>query len=259
MPDSSAAPETRTNTVLNGRLTLHQPAAGYRAAIDPVLLAAAAPAQADMQVLDAGCGVGTAGLCLMERVAGLRLTGIDIQDSLVALARRNATDNDHTDACRFYSGDISTPPDTISAQAGQYDLVISNPPYLDANSYSPSPNAIRSTANATAAATPLSAWIGFAAQMLKPRGRFVMIHRADHLPRILSALTSTSFGDIRIFPLWPRAGRPAKRVLIGAATSSKAPAVVLPGMVLHEGETDQAYTQAARSVLYDAAGIDLWP
>ncbi len=52
---------------LSGRLTLRQPAQGYRAAIDPVILAAAIPARADETALDLGAGVGTAGLCLLTR------------------------------------------------------------------------------------------------------------------------------------------------------------------------------------------------
>ena len=49
---------------LGGRLRIWQPRAGYRAGIDPVMLAAAVPARPRQSVLELGCGAGTASLCL---------------------------------------------------------------------------------------------------------------------------------------------------------------------------------------------------
>lgn len=60
---------------LCGRLHLWQPKKGYRAATDPVLLAAACPARPGERVLDLGCGAGAAALCLATRVPGLELAG----------------------------------------------------------------------------------------------------------------------------------------------------------------------------------------
>lgn len=249
--------ETRSNTLLNSRLSLHQPVRGYRAAIDPVFLAAAAPAQPGMAVMDAGCGVGTAALCLASRVEGLNITGIDIQDQLADLARRNAAENGLENACRFLGGDITAPSRDIVETYNSHDIVISNPPFMDSASHSPSPDVMRNTAHTTGEAT-LADWVGFAAKMLKPRGRLVMVHRADHIDRILAAF-SGRFGGVCIFPLWPRSGRPAKRVIIGAIKGAKAPAQMLPGMIIHEGDAARDYTKQARAILYDMAGIDLWP
>ncbi|MEO0916318.1 MAG: methyltransferase, partial [Pseudomonadota bacterium] len=59
---------TTDNAFLGGRLQVLQPAVGYRAGADPVLLAAAVDAGPGHSVLDVGCGVGTALLCLGTRV-----------------------------------------------------------------------------------------------------------------------------------------------------------------------------------------------
>ncbi|MEZ5830853.1 MAG: hypothetical protein R3D05_06700, partial [Dongiaceae bacterium] len=77
---------TTTDTVLGGRVTLHQPASGYRVAIDPILLAAACPAEPGEIIVDLGCGVGTAALCLARRVRDVRCVGVDLQQELITLA-----------------------------------------------------------------------------------------------------------------------------------------------------------------------------
>jgi SAM-dependent methyltransferase len=84
---------TTADGFLGGRLLIHQPVAGYRAGTDAVLLAAAVPARAGDRVLELGCGVGTAALCLMARVPGLSVTGVERQPDYADLARRNASEN----------------------------------------------------------------------------------------------------------------------------------------------------------------------
>ncbi|MBL4768768.1 MAG: methyltransferase, partial [Rhodobacteraceae bacterium] len=49
-------------------MILFQPRKGYRAGIDPMLLAASVPAHAGQSVLELGCGAGAAILCLATRV-----------------------------------------------------------------------------------------------------------------------------------------------------------------------------------------------
>jgi hypothetical protein len=67
-----AEEELTTDAFLGGRLTVRQPRAGYRAGVDPVLLAAAVPARAGEAVLDLGAGPGWRSLCLGRRVRGGR-------------------------------------------------------------------------------------------------------------------------------------------------------------------------------------------
>ena len=53
-----------TDDFLGGKLRVKQPKKGYRAGIDPVLLAASVNAHIGDNILDLGCGVGVASLCL---------------------------------------------------------------------------------------------------------------------------------------------------------------------------------------------------
>ena len=85
--------DTSQDGFLGGRLQLAQPNIGYRAGIDPVLLAAACPAKDGEHVLELGCGVGVASLCLAARVPGVRLHGVEILTDYAQLARGNAAQN----------------------------------------------------------------------------------------------------------------------------------------------------------------------
>lgn len=84
--------ELTKDAFLGGKLHLWQPKSGYRAGVDAVLLAASVPAQSGDRVLDLGCGVGAAALCLDARIGGLKLTGVELQENYAELARRNGGD-----------------------------------------------------------------------------------------------------------------------------------------------------------------------
>ena len=59
--------EISQDLFLGGQLSILQPITGYRAATDPVLLAAACPAKNSDEVMELGCGVGTASFCVFRR------------------------------------------------------------------------------------------------------------------------------------------------------------------------------------------------
>ena len=157
---------------LCGKLHLWQPRRGYRAATDPVLLAAACPATAGQSVLDLGCGVGAAALCLGARVPGLRLSGLEVQEPYAALARRNGVENGIS--FEVHQGNLLDMPRALRVD---FDHVIANPPYYRAGAHSPASDAGRRTA--LGEATPLAAWVEVAARRLAPKGHLHMIQRAD--------------------------------------------------------------------------------
>ena len=235
--------------LLGGRVSLRQPAEGYRAAIDPILLAAAAT-DGDRRVLDIGCGVGTAAICLATRITECSVTGLEIQPDLAALARENAAENGLSGRVEIVTGDLLDPPDSVAAIA--FDAVIANPPYQTAGQSAP-PDASKAIANHEGEAA-LADWVRFGVRVLKHKGRLTMIHRADRLDGLCAALHPT-FGDIRLLPLWPRAGAAARRVIVQARKGVRSPASLLPGLVLHEG--DGRFTAAAEAILRDGAALPL--
>ena len=104
--------------------------------------------------------------------------------------------------------------------------------------------------------TLIADWLASAASLLTGKGRVTLIHRADRLGDILAALTRTGFGSPAICSLHPRAGKPAKRVLVSARRQGRAPLTLAAPIVLHAPEGG-AYSPFADDVLRGRARIRL--
>jgi tRNA1Val (adenine37-N6)-methyltransferase len=235
---------------LGGQLVLTQPGTGYRAGVDPVFLASAVDARAGQSVLELGCGVGAASLCLGRRVPELELHGIERQADYAALARKNAEDNGIS--LTVHDGDLARVPDALRAQS--FDHVIMNPPYFDRSRGSMSPHDARE--QAMGEETPLAVWMDQATRRLKPRGVLTMINAAERLPDILSALDDR-LGSVVVQPLSPRTGRAAKLLLLQARKGGRAAFRLAAPIVLHEGAAHTSdrehYTPEIQAILREGA------
>lgn len=241
-----------SDRLLGGRVLLAQPQTGYRVAIDPVLLAAAAPVLADEHVLDAGCGSGAAMLCLLARVPACHALGLEAQAELAEIARRNLAANGVSGRATVKLGDVVDLP--ASAGGAAFDVVISNPPFLPASAGTPSPRPQRQVAHVES--VHLAAWIGACLRALRPGGWCVVIQRADRLTELCAAL-APACGDLSILPLWPKAeATVARRVILRARKGARGPTRLARGLVLHE--SDGRYTAAAEAVLRHGAAVE-WP
>jgi len=244
--------DTTCDGFLGGRLRVWQPRTGYRAGVDAVLLAAGVPATAGQSVLDLGCGVGVASLCLGARVPGLTLSGVEVQQHYADLARRNSTENGI--ALTVHTGDLSQMPAALRQQS--FDHVIANPPYYRAPARTAARDIGRETAHAEA--TPLANWIDAATRRLRHGGRMTMIQRADRLQDLLAACDGR-LGTLKIWPVQPRIGQSAVLVLLIARKGGKAALELRNPLILHTGsghEVDaESYTESIRAVLRDGAPL----
>lgn len=224
-----------TETFLDGRVKIAQPENGFRSGLDAVMLAAAVPAQSGQTALELGAGAGTASLCLLARVPGLALTGVEIDKSLTALAGDNAAANGLQ--ADFACADIFALPSGLKRD---FDQVFCNPPFHGEGQVSP--NEMRATALMDQGR--LEDWLRIGLQRTISGGFFTAILRADRLNQALAALPEKG---VAVFPLWPKAGEAAKRVIVQARKGSNAPFALLPGLVLHT--VNGAWTPEADDVL----------
>jgi tRNA1(Val) A37 N6-methylase TrmN6 len=240
--------DTTSGTLLDGKVVFAQPAHGYRAAIDPVLLAAAVTLTRG-RALELGAGSGAASLCLAARCPDIAIVAVEIDADTAALARRNAVANGFADRVEVVEADVVALP---AALRDGFDAVFFNPPFDTSARANPSPEPGRRRAHVEGEAT-LATWIAAARRALRPRGRVALVHRADRLPEIL-ALLDDGFGDIEILPLWPVAKRAAKRVILRARLGARGGAVLHAGLVLHR--RGGAFTAAAERVLRGGESLD---
>jgi len=128
-----------------------------------------------------------------------------------------------------------------------------NPPFNDPARQRASADRQRRLAHAGSGET-LANWIKTAARLLRPRGTLVMIWRADRLAELLQALAS-AFGAATVLPVHPGEEQAAVRVLVRATKASRAPLVLLPGLVLNDRSGRP--TAQAESVLRAGAALPL--
>ncbi|MFQ5764387.1 MAG: tRNA1(Val) (adenine(37)-N6)-methyltransferase [Rhodospirillales bacterium] len=251
MAERAQGPTSR-DSLLGGRVTILQPRAGYRAAIDPVLLAAAVPAAAGEHVLDVGSGTGAAALALAARVDGVRVTGLEPDPGLADLAGESAAESGLSDRVDFVAGDLLAPPESL-AQDG-FDHVMANPPYRAAGTGNPPPDAAKRRATVEGAAA-LAHWLRFALGMVKGGGTVTVIHRFDRADEVVQGL-SEGAGDIVVFPLWPKQrGEGAKRAIAQGRKGAGGETRWAAGMVLHA--PGGGYTAEAEAVLRGGEGLAL--
>jgi tRNA1(Val) A37 N6-methylase TrmN6 len=252
VPMGDAVPDNAVteDRLLGGRVHLIQPARGYRAGIDPVLLAAAVPATPGDRVLDLGAGAGAAALCLAARVAGVLVVGLEADAALMCLARAGAERSGLGDRTVFHAADIRNATRILSPET--YDHVMANPPFMAMGTGRMPPDAGKAAATVESGAT-LGDWIRVAATMVRHGGTVTVIHRGDRLDAVLASLAGR-LGAITIYPLWPDRSRPAKRVIVAARKGSAAPLRLLRGLVLH---AEGAFTAEADAVLRHARPLPL--
>jgi tRNA1(Val) A37 N6-methylase TrmN6 len=220
---------------LGGRLTVLQPAKGFRAGLDSVLLGAAVNPKAQ-SLLDLGAGVGTASLVGLVDLPTLHATLVEADPAMLALAGQNLQANNLLERGKLVGVDL-TAPGRVRAAAGlasdHFSSVIANPPFYDPGRGSAPAKARAGARHMDEAA--LDTWVKTAATHVAPEGEVIFIHVAEALPALLRAFTPR-FGAVTVLPFVPREGEPASRVLVRAIKGSRAPFRLLATRVLHEPE-----------------------
>jgi tRNA1(Val) A37 N6-methylase TrmN6 len=244
---------------LGGRINILQPRQGYRAGLDAVMLAAAVSDRdgRPFSVLDAGAGVGTAGLCVAWRCPGARVVLVERETELVALARENIARNSLEDRVSVLAADLAR----VSASElgandvseGSFDQVIANPPYHAEGAGTAARHALKSAAHAMPEAG-LEDWSRFLARMTRPGGEVLIVHKTEALPELMRCLEGR-FGSLSALPLHSHAGEAAGRVLLRGRKGSRAPFRLEAGLVLHGA--DERPTRGAEGVLRLGLSLDV--
>jgi tRNA1(Val) A37 N6-methylase TrmN6 len=237
------------NMLLGGRVRIRQQLDGYRAGMDAALLAAACDAGAGARVLEVGCGAGGALLAAAVRRDGATFTGIERDPAARSLAQANIALNQLESRVEARTGDVEAPFGALGLKP--FDAVLANPPFFDDPGALRGPSAARR--GAWLADGGLAAWVLFLTKAVREGGTLTVIHRADRLADIL-ALLAPKAGSFQIRSVQPFIDAPAKRVLVRAVKTGKAPLRLLPPLVLHERDGAK-HTAEAEAILRGGAAL----
>ncbi|HEY2051008.1 MAG TPA: methyltransferase [Caulobacteraceae bacterium] len=242
-----------THTLLGGSIRFSQPATGYRAGMDAALLAAACDVAPGERTLDVGCGVGAVMLQAAFRRPEASFVGLEADPESLALAQANIRLNEMEDRVQAIGGDVGAPFAKLGLPT--FDAILANPPFFD------DPAAIRGPSparrRAWIASDGLSAWLAFLTKAVREGGSITLIHRADRLSDILCGLQPKA-GSFQVRPIHPFADAPAKRVLVRAVKTGRAPLRLLPPLVMHDRDSAARHTLVAEAVLRGEADLS-WP
>ncbi|MBS1002638.1 methyltransferase [Acetobacter thailandicus] len=240
-----------SGTLMAGKIVYDQFLSGNRTGLEPVLIAAAVPARAKQRVAEIGCGAGAGLLCLSQRLPELDLWGIEADAPSIELARHNLAANKRENVTLLQATFPYDLPGTLPFC--RFDHCFANPPWHPTEG-TPSPHAQRDLARRALTDT-LESWIKGCTRLLRHKGSLTLILPASLMSRACTALTEHRFGDVTLFPLWPKTGREARLMLIQGRYGVKGPSRILPGLTLHTPEG--GFTPESSRILKEGEALRL--
>jgi tRNA1(Val) A37 N6-methylase TrmN6 len=238
-----AAGET-LDGICRGAVRVLQRARGYRFNLDPLLLAHFAADEPQRgPAIDLGTGSAVIPLILARKFGWTRITGLELQPSLYALAGRNVEINGCERTISLALGDLRRV-ERLFPRAG-FAHVLSNPPYR-------APSRGWTNREQEKAIARHELWcdledVARAAQwLLAERGSFHLVYPAARLGELVSALRVERLEPRRLRLVHPRPGRPARLVLLTAHKGVPPELTVLPPLVLHSGD---GFSREVRAML----------
>jgi Predicted O-methyltransferase len=175
-------------------LKIIQPKDGYRFSLDPLLLCDFAGSGA-LRILDLGTGCGIIPLVMARKASESRITGVEFQNGMASLARRNVSGNALSDRITVIESDILSLKGVLAPES--FDLVLANPPYRKQGEGKTSPRAGRDLARHESTAS-LADFLATAKRMVKPGGSVCMIYHPERLAELLAACLEINLCPVRL-------------------------------------------------------------
>ena len=211
--------------------------------MDAVLLCAFSKINEGDTVLDMGTGNGVIPILLKGRTEGKHFTGLEIQDINIDMARRSVAYNGIEADVEIVQGDIKEASKIFGGAS--FDVVTTNPPYMNENHGLQNPESHKAIARHEILCT-LEDVIREGAKVLKPGGRFYMVHRPQRLTEIIELMKQYRVEPKRLRMVHPFVNKDANMVLIEGVRGAKPMIKVEPPLIIYE-ETG-VYTREVREL-----------
>lgn len=199
--------------------------------MDAVLLSGFAKIKPDDKVLDMCCGTGIIPILLRAKTEGRDFTGLEIQEECADMARRSVFYNHLEENIKIVTGDVKE----ASAVFGRasFDVVTCNPPYMIGSHGLVNPYMPKAIARHEVMCT-LEDVVTQAAEVLRPKGRFYLVHRPFRLTEILEVLHRKKLEPKRMRLVYPYVDREPNMVLIEALQGGKSRITVEKPLIVYE-------------------------
>ncbi|WP_077612872.1 tRNA1(Val) (adenine(37)-N6)-methyltransferase [Clostridium sp. Marseille-P2415] len=215
---------------------------GFCFGMDAVLLSGFASVKPGEKAVDLGTGTGIIPILLEAKYQGLHYTGLEIQKEMADMARRSVALNHLEDKITIVTGDIKEASRLFGAAS--FDVVTSNPPYMNDAHGLKNPDLPKAVARHEVLCT-LDDVVREAARLLRPGGRFYLVHRPHRLTEIITALKSCRLEPKRMKMVHPFVDKEANMVLIEAVRGGKSMIKVEAPVIVYQEPgvyTDEIYT-----------------
>lgn len=209
--------------------------------MDAVLLSGFAVVKPGERALDLGTGTGIIPILLEAKTKGKHFTGLEIQEESADMARRSVKYNHLEEKVEIVTGDIKEAGSRFALAS--FDVVTSNPPYMNDAHGIKNPGDAKAIARHEVLCT-LDDVVREGARVLRPGGRFYMVHRPHRLIEIITALTAYRLEPKRMKLVHPFVDKEANMVLIEAVRGGRSMIKVEKPLIVYREQgvyTDEIY------------------
>ena len=199
--------------------------------MDAVLLTGFTRVKEGERVLDLGTGTGIIPLLLSAKTKGEHFTGLEISNSSADMARRSVRLNGLEQRIEIIQGDIKEAGELFAPAS--FDVVISNPPYMIGQHGLINSDLEKAAARHEILCT-LEDVVRAAARLVRPGGRFCLVHRPFRLAEIIRVLSSYRLEPKRMRLVYPYADREPNMVLIESVRGGNPRMTVEKPLIVYE-------------------------
>lgn len=218
---------------LQNGFTLHIPDGCFPLSTDSILLSDFIKLPKGARLLDLGSGCGTLGLLLCAKDGNCHVTGVEIDPTAHAAALENIRRND------LQSRQSSICSDLKSFSGGQFDLIISNPPYYSGGPASKQTPLARRDDNCT-----LEALFSAAAKHVKYGGDFYLVHKPENLAHICALSCQNNLQPKRLRLVRHREGGEISLILLSCRKGGKVGLSIDEVTLFHKNNDPTNYYKA---------------
>lgn len=204
---------------------------GFCFGMDAVLLSGFTKVRDGECVLDLGTGTGIIPILLEAKTGGKHYTGLEIQEDMADMASRSVLYNHLEEKVKIVTGDIKEASQLFGLAS--FDVVTSNPPYMNDTHGLKNPGEKKAISRHEVLCT-LEDVVREASKVLKPGGRYYMVHRPHRLIEIVTVLTKYKLEPKRMKLVHPYVDKDANMVLIEAIRGGRSMIKVESPLVVYK-------------------------